>query len=108
MLPPLLPLTKLSKDHAQQPQAMPLQWRGPRISLGSKEGAMARIDGVAPVALLTGFEPYGGGRRHPPPEVGTRPGGARIAGGRVAGRGPPPPLRARRSRGPQPMDKGAP
>src|SRR2546430_4303369 len=66
----LLSLTKLSKDHAQQPHAMPLQWRGPRISLGGKEGAMARIDGVAPPALLTGFEPHGGGRGPTPPPGG--------------------------------------
>src|SRR2546428_4644002 len=103
MLPPLLPLTKLSKDHAQQPQAMPLQWRGPRISLGSKEGAMARIDGVAPVALLTGFEPYGGRGVHPATEGVTRLSGAEIEGGRGAGRVPPGSFRAPRWRGHAPM-----
>src|SRR2546422_11239428 len=72
----LLSLTKLSKDHAQQPQAMPLQWRGPRISLGGKGGAMARIDGVAAAALLTGFGPHGGRGGEPP-----TPGGPRLARG---------------------------
>src|SRR5438093_11107048 len=59
----LLSLIKLSKDHAQQPQAMPLQWRGPRISLGSKGGAMARVEGVAALEVLTGFRQSGGAAR---------------------------------------------
>src|SRR3989442_12319983 len=50
----LLALTKLSKDHAQQPQAMPLQWRGPPLSFGGKEGAAARTAGRAAAPLLTG------------------------------------------------------
>src|SRR2546428_2339522 len=66
----LLSLTKLSKDHAQQPQAMPLQWRGPRISLGSKEGAVGRSDGVAPLAPLTGVAPAGAAGPPPPPRAG--------------------------------------
>src|SRR5881396_3616120 len=104
----LLSLTKLSKDHAQQPHAMPLQWRGPRISLGSKEGAMARIDGVAPVALLTGFEPYGGRRVNPATEVVTRLDGAEIEGVRVAGRVLPVSFGALRSRIHELMQKVAP
>src|SRR2546422_1365845 len=66
----LLALTKLSKDHAQQPQAMPLQWRGAPVSLGGKGGAMARIDGGGPRALLTGFEADRGGRGQTPPPGG--------------------------------------
>ena len=45
---------------------------------------MARIDGVAPVALLTGFEPYGGRGVNPATEVVTRLDGAEIEGARVA------------------------
>src|SRR5256886_7828499 len=68
----LLSLTKLSKDHAQQPQAMPLQWRGAPSSFGGKEGGRGTNDGGAPPALLTGLEPAGGGRRPPPPPRGIR------------------------------------
>src|SRR2546422_6663468 len=88
----LLSLTKLSKDHAQQPQAMPLQWRGPPISFGGKEGAMARIDGGGPPPLLTGLQPYRGGGRQPPPPGGKPAARARGAGGPGARRPPPPPL----------------
>ncbi|PYO21544.1 MAG: pyroglutamyl-peptidase I [Candidatus Rokuibacteriota bacterium] len=87
---------------------MPLQWRGPRISLGSKEGAMARIDGVAPVALLTGFEPYGGRGVNPATEVVTRLDGAEIEGVRVAGRVLPVSFGALRSRIHELMQKVAP
>src|SRR2546426_3065511 len=86
----LLSLTKLSKDHAQQPQAMPLQWRGAPSSLGGKEGAMATIDGVAPVPILTGFQAQAGGRGIPSPQGGTRAAGAAESGGRVGGRAVPP------------------
>src|SRR3989441_2232932 len=106
--PAPLSLTRLSRDHAEQPQAMPLQWRGPRISLGSKEGAMARIDGVAPVALLTGFEPYGGRGVNPATEVVTRLDGAEIEGVRVAGRVLPVSFGALRSRIHELMQKVAP
>src|SRR3989449_2381747 len=87
---------------------MPLQWRGPRISLGSKEGAMARSDGVAPVALLTGFEPYGGRGVNPATEGVTRLDGAEIEGVRVAGRVLPVSFGALRSRIHELMQKVAP
>src|SRR2546426_8682332 len=70
----LLALTKLSKDHAQQPQAMPLQWRGAPVCLGGKEGAVGRVDGVGPPPLLTGVGPYRGGGGQAPPRGGTRGG----------------------------------
>src|SRR2546422_6658581 len=70
----LLSLTKLSKDHAQQPQAMPLQWRGAPISFGRKEGAKARVDGGGPGALLNRLEADGGGGGPPPTTEGPRRG----------------------------------
>src|SRR2546430_16361557 len=69
---------------------------------------MARIDGVAPVALLTGFEPYGGRGVNPATEVVTRLDGAEIEGVRVAGRVLPVSFGALRSRIHELMQKVAP
>ena len=69
---------------------------------------MARIDGVAPVALLTGFEPYGGRGVNPATEVVTRLDGAEIEGARVAGHVLPVSFGALRSRIHELMQKVAP
>jgi pyroglutamyl-peptidase len=44
---------------------------------------------TAPVALVTGFEPYGGRRRNPAGEIAERLDGAEIGGVRVVGRNLP-------------------
>src|SRR5712691_12245920 len=69
---------------------------------------MARIDGGAPVALLTGFEPYGGRGVNPASEVVPRLDGAEIEGVRVAGRVLPVSFGALQSRIHELMQKVAP
>jgi len=69
---------------------------------------MARIDGVAPVALLTGFEPYGGRGVNPATVVVTRLDVAEIEGVRVAGRVLPVSFGALQSRIHELMQKVAP